>query len=61
MPGIVVGDEVLGRLERAGASAAPEGMAVAREMLSAARTLAAGAYLVPPFKEPDAVLELLVA
>jgi hypothetical protein len=34
---------------------------VAREMLSATRALAAGAYLVPPFKEPDAVLELLVA
>ncbi|MGN6380437.1 MAG: bifunctional homocysteine S-methyltransferase/methylenetetrahydrofolate reductase [Gaiellales bacterium] len=60
VPGIVVGDSVLGRLERAGAAAAVEGMAVAREMLDAARALAAGAYLVPPFKEPEAVLELLV-
>jgi homocysteine S-methyltransferase len=59
VPGIVVGDAVLGRLERAGPAAASEGMAVAREMLAAARSLAAGAYLVPPFKEPDAVLDLL--
>jgi methionine synthase / methylenetetrahydrofolate reductase(NADPH) len=59
VPGIVIGQRVLGRLERAGASAAVEGMAVAREMLTASRALASGAYLVPPFKEPEAVLELL--
>jgi hypothetical protein len=34
-------------------------MAVARDLLVAVRDLAAGAYLVPPFKEPEAVLELL--
>jgi hypothetical protein len=34
-------------------------MAVARDLLAAVRDLAAGAYLVPPFKEPEAVLELL--
>jgi methionine synthase / methylenetetrahydrofolate reductase (NADH) len=59
VPGIVIGERVLGRLERAGAGAAAEGMAVAREMLAASRELAAGAYLVPPFKEPEAVLDLL--
>jgi hypothetical protein len=32
---------------------------VARDLLDAVRELAAGAYLVPPFKEPEAVLELL--
>jgi hypothetical protein len=50
---------VLDRLERAGADAAREGVAVARDLLDASRDLAAGAYLVPPFKEPEAVLELL--
>lgn len=59
VPGITIGDDVLGRLDRAGVAAAGEGMAVAREMLAASRELAAGAYLVPPFKEPEAVLELL--
>jgi methionine synthase / methylenetetrahydrofolate reductase(NADPH) len=59
VPGISVPADVLGRLERAGAGAAREGMAVARDLLAAVRELAAGAYLVPPFKEPEAVLELL--
>ena len=39
--------------------AGPAGLAVARDLLDAVRELAAGAYLVPPFKEPEAVLELL--
>jgi methionine synthase I (cobalamin-dependent)/5,10-methylenetetrahydrofolate reductase len=59
VPGISVPPDVLGRLDRAGAEAAREGMAVARDLLTAVRDLAAGAYLVPPFKEPEAVLELL--
>jgi len=50
---------VLARLERAGSAAAAEGLAIARELLDAFADLAAGAYLVPPFKEPEAVLELL--
>jgi homocysteine S-methyltransferase len=59
VPGIVVPRPVLDRLEAAGSSAAMEGAAVARELLAAVRDLAAGAYLVPPFKEPEAVLDLL--
>jgi 5,10-methylenetetrahydrofolate reductase len=59
VPGIVIPAAVLERLERAGADAAHEGVAVARDLLDASRDLAAGAYLVPPFKEPEAVLELL--
>ncbi len=60
VPGIVVGERVLDLLERAGAGAAAQGTAIAREMLEAVRDRAAGAYLVPPFKEPEAVLDLLV-
>jgi homocysteine S-methyltransferase len=59
VPGISVPAHVLRRLDLAGAEAAREGMAVARDLLAAVRDLAAGAYLVPPFKEPEAVLELL--
>jgi homocysteine S-methyltransferase len=59
VPGIVIPQGVLDRLERSGADAPREGVAVAREMLDASLELAAGAYLVPPFKEPEAVLELL--
>ena len=59
VPGISVPSDVLHRLDLAGAEAAREGMAVARDLLAAVRELAAGAYLVPPFKEPEAVLELL--
>ncbi|HEX5249656.1 MAG TPA: bifunctional homocysteine S-methyltransferase/methylenetetrahydrofolate reductase [Gaiellales bacterium] len=59
VPGISVPSDVLDRLDLAGAEAAREGMAVARDLLASVRDLAAGAYLVPPFKEPEAVLELL--
>ena len=59
VPGISVPADVLDRLERAGPNAAREGLAIARDLLAAVRVLAAGAYLVPPFKEPEAVLELL--
>jgi len=59
VPGISVPADVLHRLDLAGPEAAREGMAVARDLLAAVRDLAAGAYLVPPFKEPEAVLELL--
>jgi methionine synthase I (cobalamin-dependent)/5,10-methylenetetrahydrofolate reductase len=59
VPGIRIPEPVLARLERAGAAADREGLAIARELLDAFADLAAGAYLVPPFKEPEAVLELL--
>jgi 5,10-methylenetetrahydrofolate reductase len=59
VPGISVPAAILDRLERAGPNAPREGLAVARDLLDAVRGLAAGAYLVPPFKEPEAVLELL--
>ena len=59
VPGITVPRPVFDRLERAGADASREGMAIARELLAAANQLAAGAYLVPPFKEPEVVLELV--
>ena len=47
------------RLERAGPNAAAEGLALARELYAEARDKAAGVYVIPPFKQPEAALELL--
>ncbi|MDD5564082.1 MAG: bifunctional homocysteine S-methyltransferase/methylenetetrahydrofolate reductase [Thermoanaerobaculaceae bacterium] len=59
VPGIVVPDELLRRLEHAGAAAAKVGREVALEMLRGAPERAAGVYLVAPFKNPAEVVELL--
>lgn len=59
VPGIVVPDEVLSLLERAGPRARAEGFALARELLAEARRRAQGAYVIAPFKNPITALELL--
>ncbi len=59
VPGIVIPEAVLKELEAAGSAARETGFAVARRMLDWARTEFAGAYLVPPFKRYEEVLELL--
>ena len=59
VPGIVVPDGVLARLERAGSGAREEGFAIAREMLSESRRRAQGAYVIAPFKNPATALELV--
>jgi homocysteine S-methyltransferase len=59
VPGIVVPGTVQNRLRDAGADAAAEGLALARELYEQAREKAAGVYVIPPFKQPEAALELL--
>ncbi len=59
VPGIVVPEEVQRRLERAGANAGAEGLALARELYAQAREKVAGVYVIPPFKQPEAALDLL--
>jgi homocysteine S-methyltransferase len=59
VPGIVVPDDVLSLLERAGPRARTEGFALARELLAEARRRAQGAYVIAPFKNPITALELL--
>jgi homocysteine S-methyltransferase len=59
VPGILVPDQVLARLERAGAGAREEGFAIAREILAESRRRAQGAYVIAPFKNPASALELL--
>ena len=59
VPGIVIPQPVLKTLEAAGADARTRGFELAREMLAWARTELAGAYLIPPFKRYEEILEIL--
>jgi homocysteine S-methyltransferase len=58
VPGIVIPEPLLKSMEAAGAAARERGFEVAREMLAWARTEMAGAYLIPPFKRYEEVLEV---
>ncbi len=58
VPGIFIPDPVLKEMESAGATARDRGFALARRMLAWARTELAGAYLIPPFKRYEEILEL---
>jgi homocysteine S-methyltransferase len=59
VPGIVIPQDVLASLETAGANARERGFDLARQMLTWARTELAGAYLIPPFKRYEEVLDIL--
>ncbi|MGC0774437.1 MAG: bifunctional homocysteine S-methyltransferase/methylenetetrahydrofolate reductase [Candidatus Acidiferrum sp.] len=59
VPGIVIPPAVLASLESAGANARDRGFDVARQMLAWSRTELAGAYLIPPFKRYEEVLDIL--
>ena len=59
VPGIVVPDGVLKRLRDAGNRANEVGLELARELLEAARERAAGVYVIPPFRQPLAALDVL--
>lgn len=59
VPGIVIPPAVLKSMEEAGAAARDCGFEVARKMMEWARTEMAGAYLIPPFKRYEDILELL--
>jgi homocysteine S-methyltransferase len=60
-PGIVVPDHVQARYRDAGASAGDVGLELARELIAGARDLAAGIYVVAPFRRPLGVLDLLAS
>jgi homocysteine S-methyltransferase len=59
VPGIVIPEPLLKSLEAAGAAARERGFECAREMLTWSRTELAGAYLIPPFKRYEEVLDIL--
>jgi homocysteine S-methyltransferase len=58
-PGIVVPDHVQERYRAAGSNAAEVGAELAHELISRAREVAAGVYIVAPFRRPLGVLEIL--
>jgi methionine synthase / methylenetetrahydrofolate reductase(NADPH) len=58
VPGIVVPEHVQQRLLDAGPGAAEAGLAIAGELLEASRELAGGVYLIPPFRQPHAALDM---
>jgi len=58
VPGIVIPEATLKELESAGSAARERGFVLARRMLDWARTEMPGAYLIPPFKRYEEVLEL---
>jgi methionine synthase I (cobalamin-dependent)/5,10-methylenetetrahydrofolate reductase len=59
VPGIIIPEPLLNSLEAAGNSARDHGFAVAKEMLDWARAELSGAYLIPPFKRTEEILEIL--
>jgi methionine synthase I (cobalamin-dependent)/5,10-methylenetetrahydrofolate reductase len=59
VPGIVIPQPLLKSLESAGAAARDRGFECAREMLAWSRKELAGAYLIPPFKRYEEVLDIL--
>jgi homocysteine S-methyltransferase len=58
VPGIVIPEAVLAEMEAAGSDARACGFAIARRMLDWARTELAGAYLIPPFKRYEEIVEI---
>jgi homocysteine S-methyltransferase len=62
VPGIVIPEPLLKQLEASGASARDHGFALARKLLDWARGARhsgiAGAYLIPPFKRYEEILDL---
>lgn len=58
VPGIVIPEPVLKEMEAAGTAAREKGFQLARVMLAWARTELAGAYLIPPFKRYEEILEM---
>jgi homocysteine S-methyltransferase len=59
VPGIVVPDALQAALRDAGPSEREVGFAHARELLAALRDVAAGVYIVAPYRQPLSVLDLL--
>ena len=58
-PGIIVPQHVQERYRSAGADAPAVGASLVRELTAGARDLAAGIYVVAPFRQPLAVLDVL--
>jgi len=61
VPGISVPEAVLSALWDAGPDAPAVGLELARELVTGTRERAAGIYVIPPFKQPLAALDLFAS
>src|SRR5207253_8357798 len=59
VPGIIVPEPIQEELRDAGPRASEIGRRVAREILEGSRELAAGVYVVAPFRQPLGILDFL--
>ncbi len=59
MPGIVIPDHLLKRMEDAGENAAQEGVKIAQELLLAMHAMVQGVYLIPAFGHYELAAEVL--
>ncbi|MBN1231125.1 MAG: bifunctional homocysteine S-methyltransferase/methylenetetrahydrofolate reductase [Anaerolineales bacterium] len=59
VPGIVISDEVMKRMEDAGDSAPKEGVKIALELIESIRPWSKGIYLMPPFGRYDIAAEII--
>ncbi len=59
VPGIYLPETLLGKMEQAGKEARKLGFELARKMISEAKTRTQGIYIIAPFKDATAALELL--
>src|SRR5512132_59747 len=58
VPGITIPDEIQQNLADAGADAKSIGFELGRKLMEEASERAAGVYIIPPFKDPTAALDL---
>jgi homocysteine S-methyltransferase len=59
VPGITIPETVLEALHGAGPDAPGVGLELARGLVEESRERVAGIYVIPPFKQPLAALDLL--
>jgi homocysteine S-methyltransferase len=59
VPGILLTDEVVARIRRAGPDARAEGVRLAQDLLLEFREFAQGVYLIPPFGRYDTAAEVV--
>ena len=60
LAGGAVDAHVLAALRDAGADAPVAGLELARHLLASLHGRVAGVYVIPPFKQPEAALDLLL-
>lgn len=61
IPGIVIPQTILSRMEQAGDDAPYEGVRVAQELLQATASYVRGAYIIPAFGRYDLAAEVVAA